>query len=193
MLVFSESEPCERTSEPIRNDASHVDELIAIREATTGDLDAIGEMLRERVDASAGRVAAEVDNTISLIRYSLRSETVRRFFVAVVPDGRIVGMAGLQADGIAPELITDGERPIEAVMVHVRPLHRRRGVGQALLAEIEKSARELGYTTLLVVSGSRNRDGYPFWVERYGQPSRCDTNYFGSGEERTVWRWPLVQ
>ena len=193
-MVFSDSEPGERTSEPIRNDASHVDELIAIREASTSDLDAIAEMLRERADASSGGpVANEVDNTISLIRYSLRSETVRRYFVAVVPDGRIVGMAGLQADGIAPELITEGERPIEAVMVHVRPLHRRRGVGQALLAEIEKSARELGYTTLLVVSGSRNRDGYPFWVERYGQTSRCDTNYFGSGEERRMWRWPLVR
>ena len=101
-------------------------------------------------------------------------------------------MGGLQADDIAPDLMTAEERPIEAVMVHVSPRHRRRGVGPALLAAIERAARDAGYTTLLVVSGSRNRDGYPFWLERYGEPSRCDKNYFGLGEERTVWRWPLV-
>ncbi len=90
-------------------------------------------------------------------------------------------------------MIASEERPIEAVMVHVRPLHRRRGVGQTLLAAIERTARELGYTTLLVVSGSRNRDAYPFWLGRYGEPTRCDKNYFGVGEERAVWRYPLIK
>ena len=90
---------------------------------------------------------------------------------------------GLQADDIALDLVSADDRPIEAVMIHVRPLHRPRGVGQALLAVIERTAREVGYTTLLVVSGSRNRDGYPFWLGRYGEPGLCDKNYFGLGED----------
>lgn len=108
--------------------AGHLDEFVAIREATMNDLDAIAEMLREREDEATGsRRSDEIDRRISLIEDTLRRETMRRLFVAVLADGRIVGMGGLQADAIAPDLITSDERPIEAVMVHVRPLHRRRG------------------------------------------------------------------
>ena len=193
-MVLEDSMPNQGTSEPGGVGAGHLDEFVAIRQPTMNDLDAIAEMLREREDEATGsRLSDEIDRRISLIEDTLRRATMGRFFVAVLADGRIVGMGGLQADAIAPDLITSDERPIEAVMVHVRPLHRRRGVGQALLAAIERTARELGYTTLLVVSGSRNRDAYPFWVGRYGEPSRCDKNYFGPGEERTVWRWPLVK
>ena len=186
--------PNQETSEPGGVGTGHIDEFVAIREPTMNDLDAIAEMLREREDKATGSpVSDEIDRRISLIEDTLRRETMRRFFVAVLPDGRIIGMGGLQADAIAADLITSDEGPIEAVMVHVRPLHRRRGVGQALLAAIERTARQLGYTTLLVVSGSRNRDAYPFSLRRYGEPSHCDKNYLGLGEERTVWRWPLVK
>lgn len=162
--------PNQGASEPGGVDAGHLDEFVAIREPTMNDLDAIADMLREREDeAAGGPVSDEIDRRIGLIEDTLRRDTMRRFFVAVLPDGQFVGMGGLQADAIAPDLITSDQRPIEAVMVHVRPQHRRRGVGQALLAAIERTARELGYTTLLVVSGSRNRDAYPFWLRRYGE------------------------
>lgn len=193
-MVFEDSNPNQGPFEPDRDGAGHIDEFVAIREPSMDDLDAIAEMLREREhEAKSSPLSDEIDRRISLIEDTLRLETARRFFVAVLPDGRTVGMGGLQADTIAPDLITSDEGPIEAVMVHVRPLYRRRGVGQALLTAIERTACELGYTTLLVVSGSRNRDAYPFWLGRYGEPSRCDKNYFGLGEERTVWRWQLVK
>ena len=104
--------PNQGTSEPGGVGAGHFDEFVAIREPTMNDLAAIAEMLREREDEATGsRVSDEIDRRISLIEDTLRRETMRRFFVAVLRDGRVVGMGGLQADAIAPDLITSDERP----------------------------------------------------------------------------------
>lgn len=103
-----------------------------------------------------------------------------------------MGVAGLQANGIASDLRAQAERPVEVVLTYVRPRHRRRGYGLALLKVLEATAVELRYRTLLVVSGSHDRlHGYPYWRSRYGSPTRIDENYFGIGEERTVWRRQL--
>lgn len=78
-------------------------------------------------------------------------------------------------------------------MAYVRRSHRGLGVGQSLLQGIEATAARMGFTILLVVSGSRNREGgYPFWRRRYGEPFRWDDDYFGAGQERVVWRWALT-
>ena len=73
--------------------------------------------------------------------------------------------------------------------MYVRPERRGAGAGSAMLRELELFARMNGFASLLVVSGSRNRDtGYPFWRRQYGEPVRWDADYFGPGQERVVWR-----
>ena len=58
--------------------------------------------------------------------------------------------------------------------------------------DVHQYAREMGFRTLLVVSGARNRErGYPFWRRRYGEPVRWDADYFAAGAERVVWRAEL--
>ncbi len=54
--------------------------------------------------------------------------------------GEIVGIAGLQADGIAGELCSEDERPVEVVLAYVRPTYRRRRCGTALLHELERAS-----------------------------------------------------
>jgi len=57
---------------------------------------------------------------------------------------------------------------------------------------VEHEAVAMGFTTLLVVSGTRYRDiGYPFWTRRYGPPVRVDVDPWGPGFERAVWRQDL--
>ena len=77
-------------------------------------------------------------------------------------------------------------------MAYVRRSHRGLGAGHSLMLEVEATAAQVSFTTLLVVTGSRNRDrGYAFWRRRHDNPFRWDEDYFGPGHER-VWRWPLI-
>jgi GNAT superfamily N-acetyltransferase len=58
-------------------------------------------------------------------------------------EGRVVGMVEMQL------YLTDNDHLVGADL-HTHPGHRRRGVGSALLAEMERRIREAGRTTLLV-------------------------------------------
>ena len=105
-----DSKPSQETSDG--EGAGHIDESVAIREPSVNDLGANAEMLRERAyRATDSPVSDEIDRRSSLIGDTLRRETMRRFLVAVLPAGRIVGMGGLQADAIAPDLIIWTQRP----------------------------------------------------------------------------------
>lgn len=109
------------------------------------------------------------------------------YAIAETEAGVSCGVMGLTSVNIEPELIDDGDRSVELVSAHVVAEFRRHGVGAALADYLENLAIERGFNKLIVVSGSRNRDAYPFWTNRYGEPSRVDSDYFGAGQERVVW------
>lgn len=184
----AEAVPSDRRAPPM---GEHVD----VHEARASDLDGIRELLDERRadGAFAGSSIDDVFTQVSLIEETVRHETTRRYYVAVLPDGRAAAVGGLQNDNIAQELFTERERPVEAITIYVGRSYRRKGIGGAVLRMIETAAREGGYTTLLIVSGSRDRLAYPFWIRRYGQPVRCDKDHFGPDHERMVWRCSLVE
>jgi GNAT superfamily N-acetyltransferase len=165
---------------------------VQIRRLEAEDVPAIRQVLEEwLIDASTGHVLVdEVDHRVHQLQGSGAIEAHRHYLVADA--GEVIGVIGLQGDGIALELYKLGERPVEIVTAYVRRSRRGQGVGRALADAAEAMAREAGFSTLLVVSGSRNRaSGYPFWRARYGQPVRVDPHYFGPGAERVVWRFPL--
>lgn len=158
------------------------------------DLGEVREILEDGIlsPKTGGPLAGDIDEHLASVSESLRGETTRRYLVAALPDGRVVGVAGLASEHIAGELFTRDERPVE-VVAYVRRSHRGLGAGHSLRLEIEATAAQMGFTTLLVVTGSRNRDrGYASWPRRYGSPLQWDEDYFGPGHERVVWRWPLT-
>jgi len=111
----------------------------------------------------------------------------RNYYVAETGDDEVVGMMGLTAQGIAPELVTGQEKAVELVSAYVADEFRGSGAGSALADELEKVAGRQGYDKLIVVSGSRDRgNGYAFWTRRYGEP-QFDADYFGHDQERVVW------
>ena len=167
---------------PPRN-LDHLAGTIEVRSARATDVPSIRGILREWV--------TDVDVRISLIEDALAGSRPDCEFV-VAEAGGIIGVAGLQSSNIDAALASPDERAVEVITAYVRHAHRGTGVGRALLDALENRSRELGFTVLLVVSGSRNREsGYPFWRRRYGEPMRWDDDYFGPGEERVVWRCRL--
>ncbi len=166
-----------------------------IRAVDTRDLEPVEDILSDWLGSYSTPEQAkdEVARRIDLIRNSLTGETPCRFVVAEDDDGGIAGIMGLQSSDIAPELFGPDERPVELITAYLRRDRRGAGIGRALAEHVEAMAVEMGFTTLLVVSGSRNREsGYPFWRRRYGDPVRRDEDYWAPGAERVVWRLDLT-
>lgn len=85
----------------------------------------------------------------------------RTLLVAERPDGTVIGFGQLDT----------GEGVIEAV--YVDPDHARRGVGRAIVSELERAARIAGVATL-VLDASLN--ALPFY-EALGYRRECETQH----------------
>lgn len=59
------------------------------------------------------------------------------------------------------------ETTVEVKRMYTRPDYRRKGVGQAILAEIERLAHEFGYTTIKLQTGPKQPDAAALY-ERVG-------------------------
>ncbi len=169
--------------------------LPTVRPAVEADLPGVAAVLEQwlvddgTVEPFTGDVAARI-GVIADWLAGRRADV--EFFVADA--GGVVGVGGLQSTGIDPELVHPGERPVEVITTYVHRDHRGAGVGRAILEVLERRAAEAGFTALIVVSGSRNREsGYPFWHRRYGAAVRWDDDYFGPGQVRVVWRRELIR
>ena len=165
----------------------------SVRSAGHADLAAIRSIVEEWLldPAEHEPLVAEIDRHVQDIATALREERPCCEFLVAERNG-VIGVCGLRWAGIAPELVQAGDAAAEVVSAYVRHVALGQGVGRALLDEVERRARQHGFRTLLVVSGSRSRvHGYPFWQKRYGDPVRWDEDYFGPGAERAVWRHEL--
>lgn len=165
-----------------------------IRDLEERDLTAVEAILREWLMPPEGsqRMEEEIAGRLVHLRESLVSGSSRSFVVADL-DGEVIGIMGVQTEGIAEELLEAGERAAELISAFVRRDVTGRGVGRRLAEEIEARARRWGADTLVVVSGARHRErGYPFWTARYGPAVRRDEDFWAPGAERVVWRAPLA-
>ncbi len=161
-----------------------------IRPVREDDLDSIKLILEEwmRDEQSGERLADDISHTLADMAASIAGDTRREYVVAQLPDGSVIGVMGMADEGIDPTLFAPSDKPVELLSAYVERSHRGTGVGRALADELEAMATDLGYTRLIVVSGSRNREtGYAFWNKRYGKPARYDEDFYGEGQERVVW------
>jgi hypothetical protein len=90
---------------------------VRVRAIAADDLPSVHAILEEWLrDPQSGEVLpGEVDSRIELIAVTLAGHPTRQFVVAVNGRGEILGVAGLQSDGIEPELCIGIERPVEIV------------------------------------------------------------------------------
>ena len=108
--------------------------------------------------------------------------------VAAVEKSQVVGVMGLEFEGIRPPLFGPSDQPGSLISAYVADQHRGRGIGSALADHLEAVAEARGCTRLVVVSGARSRDvAYRFWASRYGRIAYYDANAFGPGAECVAW------
>jgi predicted N-acetyltransferase YhbS len=139
-----------------------------LRAARDGDAEAVSEVIRSALrETNAGDYPHEV---IERLEKSFSPAAVldlmgkRNVFVAVSGQG-IIGTASLDGKVVKT--------------VFVAPDHQGRGVGTRLMAEVERTARNAGLTTLVVQSSVTAERFYA----RLGFKAVRD-NYYG--EERTI-------
>jgi GNAT superfamily N-acetyltransferase len=156
-----------------------------VRAVEPADLPAVRKILAHWIDH-------DLEERLDEIGLTIGSGDASHGYVVAVEGGEVVGVAGFNSKRIDPALATADDNPVELVGAYVSPCRRGTGAGRALATAVEERVAALGYQTLVVVSGSRNREfGYPFWHRRYGEPARWDDDHFGVGAERVVWRRPL--
>ena len=119
-------------------------------------------------------------------------ETGRTYLVAENQTGEVVGVIGFTSPEARMYRFKLTARPVELVNAYVKQDERGGGVGRALVAELEKRAKDQDYTEVLLNSGPRYKGtGWGFY-ERVGY-TRVGVmkNRYGKGAHAPVWRKAL--
>jgi ribosomal protein S18 acetylase RimI-like enzyme len=96
-------------------------------------------------------------------------------FLVVELDGHIVGMGGFRPDV---------EAGAEVLRVRVHPATRRRGIGRALMAELEHRAAQRGLRAMRLDTATNQPEAMAFYLALgYREVAR---------ERRPGWTWTLV-
>lgn len=135
----------------------------AVRPATPADLEAAAELLAEMARIQAGWRVFEprpgmLQDTLARLRGA--QEDPDSLHLVAEEDGRVVGMA--LATVHRPSGFSD-DRSVELSSVIVRPSHRGRGVGRAMIQEAASFALARGVRVLDLRVFSQNEDAVAFW------------------------------
>jgi ribosomal protein S18 acetylase RimI-like enzyme len=164
-----------------------------VRPLRAADLPAVERILQTwvRDSLSGAPVAAEIAEFLARMSGSLIEERVYRYLVAVEVakvEGTI-GVVGMRPAN--PEMLPFAatERPVELINIYIDSRHRKgRGVGTALVRELERRAREQGYGEVIVNSGPRYRDSGWEFFDKLGYERRgMARDLYGQGKHARVW------
>jgi GNAT superfamily N-acetyltransferase len=144
---------------------------IAVREAREEDLPQAMELLDELAHTQAGwRVFSPRDGfreqMLARYRRALDGPDARLYVAQDGPAG-IVGMA--LAEIVVPSSFSD-ERAVELSSVVVRPTHRGRGVGKALVAAVGLFAAAWGVARVTLKTFAANDGAMRFWLDAGFEP-----------------------
>ena len=132
---------------------------LTIREAGAGDLDAVAEILSLLHDPSTAVRDPEL--------WQRMISTPGRAILVAEMGGKAVATCDLT---VVPNLTHEGKPWAMLENLMVAPGGRRRGVGRALMREVERRAREAGCYKLQLVSGAR-RSQAPLFYKAIGYNS----------------------
>ena len=96
-------------------------------------------------------------------------------FLVAIADGEPVGCVGLRRHDAAMA---------EIKRMYVRPTHRRRGLGRVLLRSVETRATALGYTRVLLETGTRQPEAIALYTADGYRPLKGFGHYAGHAGSR---------
>ncbi len=177
---------------PTNNEVHEIPEYgseINIRQARLGDEAGVDIILQQSVrDSKTGEILYdEIADIKDSINESILQNTKKKFYIAEF-GGKIIGIMGMtEPDPRVLDLVST-EKPIEIINAFVDTGERGKNVGKMLAKNIEATARNLGFTELIVNSGPRyEHTGWPFWRSLYGEPVSVKEDYYGPGLDAPVW------
>lgn len=134
---------------------------VAVRAVQPDDLPALEEMWAELRDTGGrfGRAMAEVAEARGQLA-KLIDEPAGRLLVAVI-DGEPVGMAYVLRQPLVP---LQAAEAVHIGYVHVRPEHRRRGIGRSLVVAVLDYADAIGAKDVSVAVDPTLRDANRFFA-----------------------------
>jgi len=127
--------------------------VLEIRRYKPTDYEPVWQLHRlalENVDAHAGNGPWDDDlHDIQSVYLNANGE-----FLVAVENGEIVGMAALRR-------VDENRAEIKRMRVH--PSHQRKGIGRAILVQLENRAEALGYTVLLLDTTTQQQAAQKFY------------------------------
>lgn len=152
--------------------------MISIRAHDADDLSALKSLVSEMHDALRpydAYLPPAADIIDDYFEYLVRgsAESAGRFLVAE-EDGQVVGYLCFFGLCSPPEPDQYPEEYTAVVDVYVRPAHRRRGIGEALMEHAETHARDVGARKVELNVLWRNQHAVEFY-ERLGYAKRIVT------------------
>jgi GNAT superfamily N-acetyltransferase len=124
---------------------------VKIRDVETADVTAVVRLLAQLgYPADSAAVARRLER--------LAASDSDRLFVAEV-NGDVVGLAGLH---VSPSIEYDAPAAKVSAIV-VDEDHRRLGIGEALLAAVEREARERACALVFLTTAHRRHDAHEFY------------------------------
>lgn len=168
---------------------------VTIREAKPEDVEDLRMVLEESVvnPITKETVQEDVEELLADVQDSLRAQDGPKYLVAQTPEGEVVGMMGLQIPGDAMKRFALSPNPGELINAYVAENQRGKGTGRALVQALEQTARDQGFTELVVNSGPRYAfSGWPFWNKMFGAPAGVAKGYYEGQYDAMVWRTDLA-
>lgn len=132
---------------------------VRVRSATAGDIPALVGLVQS-IDTGSGLLSAKPPHDSSAEHLAERFVEVlgsdRALLLAVDESGAAVGMLAARHDAVGAIDLTP---VLHVTHLMVEPMHRRRGVGRALLAAAVRLAEEQGVEHMLATAAAGSREG----------------------------------
>lgn len=168
-----------------------------VRDLRNIDLPSLKPILATWIkDRDTGQpLTEEIEEDLQIMSDSITHNNDRTYVVAETPEGEVIGIVGFKTPDVRMIPFTQTSKPAELVNAYVKSDERKgRGVGKALVSELENKARKAGYTEIVLNSGPRYKDtGWGFYdrlinnVDRYERVGVAE-GYYGEGGDAPVWR-----
>jgi GNAT superfamily N-acetyltransferase len=166
---------------------------VRVRQPIPEDIYTLREVLAlSVVDKETNQpIQDEIDEILTHVADSMDGDSIeeRRYLVAELADGSVLGMMGVTRPDV--EMLGYANRPgecIELINAFVHPEARGTGAGKKLVEGLKAQAKAQGATEVVVNSGPRYKEtGWGFWQKLFGEPMVLKDRY-GAGLDAMVWR-----